>query len=106
MAHLVREARRRAGLTQAELARRAGVPQSTIGRIESGARVPSTALVERLSRAAGFEVRAGLGEPDPDVDSLFERTLGRAPRERLADATRAARLVLRGRRALRRARDG
>ncbi len=104
--HLVREARKRAGLTQAELARRAGVPQSTVGRIESGARVSSTALTERLLRAAGFELRVGLGEPDPGTDSLFERTLRRTPRQRLADATRAARFVLRGRLAVQRARDG
>ncbi len=104
--HLNREARKRAGLTQAELARRAGVPQSTVGRVESGARVPSTALAERLIRAAGFELRVGLGEPDPDTDSLFERTLRRTPRQRLADATRAARFVLRGRLAVQRARDG
>jgi len=103
---LVREARKRAGLTQAELARRAGVPQSTVGRIESGSRVPSTALAERLIRAAGYELRVGLGEPDPGTDSLFGRTLGRTPRQRLADATRAARFALRGRRAVRRARDG
>lgn len=102
MRDLIREARKRAGLTQAELAQRAGVPQSTVGRIESGARVPSTALTERLIRAAGFELRVGLGEPDPDTDSLFERTLRRTPRERMADATRAARFALRGRRAVRR----
>lgn len=104
--HLVREARTRAGFTQAELARRAGVPQSTIGRIESGARTPSTALLERLVRAAGFELRAGLGEPDPGTDSLFERALRRTPSARLADATRAARFALRGRRAMRKARGG
>ena len=104
--HMVREARRRAGLTQAQLAELAGVPQSTIGRIETGARVPSTALVERLIRAAGFEVRAGLGEPDPQTDSLFQRTLERSPRQRIADAARAARFVLRGRRAMRRAQRG
>jgi len=103
---LVREARKRAGLTQVELARRAGVPQSTVGRIESGARVPSAALVERLIRAAGFELRVGLGEPDPETDSLFERTLRRTPRQRLADATRAARFALRGRRAMQRAQRG
>ncbi len=104
MRHLVREARRRGGLSQAELAERAGVPQSTIGRIESGARMPSAALVDRVVRAAGFELRLGLGEPDPETDSLFERTLRRTPRQRLADATRAARFVLRGRRAVGRAR--
>jgi transcriptional regulator with XRE-family HTH domain len=102
--HLIREARRRAGLTQAELATRAGVPQSTIGRIESGARVPSTALAERLVRAAGYELRVGLGELDAETDSLFERTLERTPRQRIADAARVARFVLRGRRAIQRAR--
>lgn len=98
LVQLLREARKRAGLTQAELAARAGVPQSTIGRIETGARVPSTELLERLIRAAGFEIRVSLGELDPGTD--FERTLRRPPRERLADATRTARFVLRGRRSM------
>ena len=106
LVQLLREARKRAGLTQAELAARAGVPQSTVGRIETGARVPSTELLERLIRAAGFEIRAALGEPDPGTDSLFERTLRRSPRERLSDATRAARFVLRGRRSLTQRRPG
>ena len=97
---LVREARKRAGLTQAALAERAGVPQSTVSRIETGARVPSTDLVESLVHAAGFEVRVALGEPDPATESLFERTLRRTPDERLADATRAANFVLRGRASL------
>ncbi|MXZ72613.1 MAG: helix-turn-helix transcriptional regulator [Acidobacteria bacterium] len=99
--NLVREARKRAGLTQAELGRRAGVPQSTIARIESGARTPSTDMVERLVRAAGFEPRVTLGEPDPETVSLFSQTLRRTPAQRLADATRAARFVLRGRQQLR-----
>lgn len=99
--NLVREARKRAGLTQAELGRRAGVPQSSIARIESGARTPSTDMVERLVRAAGFEIRVGLGEPDPETASLLEQALRKTPAERVADATRAARFVLRGRRQLR-----
>ncbi len=97
---LVREARERAGLTQVVLAARAGVPQSTVARIESGAQTPSTEMVERLVRACGFEIRVELGEPDPGTLSLFERTLGRTPTERLTDATRAARFVLKGREAL------
>ena len=103
---LVREARKRAGLTQSALAERAGVPQSTIARIESGARAPSTDMVERLVHAAGFEIRVGLGEPDAGTASLFERTLSRTPDERLADATRAARFVLQGRKAMERRRGG
>jgi transcriptional regulator with XRE-family HTH domain len=93
-------------LTQAALAERAGVPKSTVGRIESGARTPSSELVERLVRAAGLEVTISLSVPDPGTDSMFERTLRRSPADRLADATRAARFVLRGRRALAAASDG
>jgi transcriptional regulator with XRE-family HTH domain len=106
IATIVREARRRAGLTQAELAERAGVPRSTVARIESGARTPSVELVERLVRAAGLEVTVALSEPDPGTASMFERTLRRTPAQRLADATRAARFVLRGRRELAAATDG
>ena len=106
ISNLVREARRRAGFTQAELAGRAGVPKSTVGRIESGARIPSTEMVERLVRAAGLDVSVSLSEPDPGTDSMFERTLRRSPAERLADATRVARFVLRGRREVASASDG
>lgn len=101
---LLSEARKRASLTQAELAKRAGVSRSTDCRIESGLRVPSTEPLERLIKAAGFELRVALGEPDPGTESLFERTLRRTPRERLADATRAERFVLRGRQSLSRKR--
>ena len=100
IASIVREARRRAGLSQAALAELAGVPKSTVGRIESGARTPSVDLVDRLVRAAGLELTVALSEPDPGTDSLFERSLRRTPAQRLADATRAARFVLRGRREL------
>lgn len=103
---LVREARQRARLTQAALGRRAGVPQSTIARIESGARTPSTDLVERLVRAAGFEIRVRLGEHDPGTASLLYQSLRRTPAERLADATRAARFVLRSRRQVQDGRRG
>ena len=103
---LVREARRRAGLTQAALAERARVPKSTVGRIESGTRIPSTEMVERLVRAAGLSVSVALSEPDPGTDSMFERTLRRSPAERLADATRVARFVLHGRREIKSALDG
>ena len=74
------------------------MPQSTVARIESGARTPSTDLVERLVRAAGFEIHLRLGEPDPGTASLFQRSLRRTPAERLSDAARSARFVLRGRR--------
>ena len=103
--NLVRQARKRAGLTQVALAKRADVAQSTIARIESGTRIPSTDMVERLVRATGLEIRVGLQEPDHETGSLLERALRRTPEERLADATRAARFVLRGRHAIQHADD-
>ena len=56
---LVRSARQRAGLSQVELGRRAGVTQSVISAYESGTRQPSLPTLERLIRATGseFDVR-------------------------------------------------
>jgi len=53
---LIREARRRAGMSEVELGRRAGVTQSVVSAYESGARQPSMPVLERLVRAAGSEL--------------------------------------------------
>ena len=53
---LVREARTRAGLTQAELARRVGTSQPAIARIEAGRSQPSFDRVVELLRACGFDL--------------------------------------------------
>jgi len=53
-AELIRDARIRAELTQAQLARRAGVTQSVISTYENGRREPSLAALQRLLLAAGF----------------------------------------------------
>jgi predicted nucleotidyltransferase/DNA-binding XRE family transcriptional regulator len=52
-AALVRQARASAGLSQSELARRAGTSQPAVARYESGAASPSVRTLERLVRAAG-----------------------------------------------------
>ena len=62
---LLRDARRRSGLTQAELARRAGVTQSVISAYESGARQPSLPTLARLVAATGLELAVGLRTPAP-----------------------------------------
>lgn len=64
IAGLVRRARRRADLSQRELARRIGVSAGTIGKIEAGRMVPSLDLSQRIFRAAGLflAVVAGNGE--------------------------------------------
>lgn len=53
---ILRGARRQAGLSQVELARRAGVTQSVVSAYESGARQPSVPTLERLVAATGFEL--------------------------------------------------
>lgn len=50
----IRPARQLAGLTQAELARRAGTTQSAIAAYESGARIPEHATLMRILHAAQF----------------------------------------------------
>lgn len=53
---LLREARLRAGLSQVELASRAGVTQSMVSAYESGSRQPSWPTLARLVLATGFEL--------------------------------------------------
>jgi len=47
----LKEVRTAAGLTQAELADRAGVSRKTINTVENGVFIPSTVLALRLARA-------------------------------------------------------
>jgi len=52
-ATLVHEAREHAGLSRKMLAKRAGVPVSTVSRIEDGEVDPTTTMLRRLLAAAG-----------------------------------------------------
>lgn len=54
----VRTERTRRGVSQSALARRTGVPQPAISRIEAGQEVPSLARFDRL--LAGLGLRAGV----------------------------------------------
>lgn len=53
----VRELRDRHGLSQAQLAYRAGTSQQALSRIEAGRSSPSIALLERLAAACGEELQ-------------------------------------------------
>ena len=53
----VTKARSRAGLSQAELARRMKTAQSTIARLESGRGRPSTRTLSRFAKATGHRLK-------------------------------------------------
>ena len=82
---LVREARRRAGLTQRELAERAGTTQSAIARLESGRTSPSFEQVERLVKLCGFSMIVRLMPYDDSHLVQAKANLRRSVDERIAN---------------------
>lgn len=64
---LLRVARRRKGLSQAELAERAGTNQPVISAYENGRRDPTTRTLRRLVAAAGGRLELRLGDEPPDI---------------------------------------
>lgn len=52
----LRELRRRASLTQAEVARRVGIPSTVLSAYECGRRQPSLETAGRIIDAIGFDV--------------------------------------------------
>lgn len=87
----IRFARLRAGLTQQELARRAGISQPALARIESGRISPRIVTAERILRECGMTLeampRAGAGIDRSTIRRMLELT----PSQRLALAAREAR---------------
>lgn len=89
----VREARRRAGLSQADLAARVGTTQSAIARVESGRTSPSLEYLTRLVRACGFDIQARLVPYEEEDWSLARGNLRLTPKERLRKMLATAELV-------------
>ncbi len=92
-ASLIREARLRAGLSQADLAARAGKPASAIGRWERAEVRPALETVVELVRAAGFELTFSLTPADPHDRVLVRRSLAQTPPERMAELVSAVRTL-------------
>ncbi|MER7707975.1 helix-turn-helix transcriptional regulator [Kitasatospora sp. NPDC097605] len=65
LARLLRDLRKRAGLSGDRLARRCGLSQSTISKIETGRKTPRLTEVESILRALGVPA-----EPAEDIMSL------------------------------------
>jgi transcriptional regulator with XRE-family HTH domain len=100
-AELLRQARTDAGLTQRELANRAGVPQPAIARIESGGVSPRVDTLDRLLAACGRQIsHAPAGsEVDPQDWAQAQDMLRRTPAQRLRYLESAARSIMALRRA-------
>jgi transcriptional regulator with XRE-family HTH domain len=64
---LIVQMRRTSDLSQAELARRAGIQPSVLSAYEHGRRQPSVAALARLAGAAGLELQIS---PLSDADAL------------------------------------
>jgi transcriptional regulator with XRE-family HTH domain len=99
-ARVLRQARRRAGFTQRELAEKAGVPQSQVAKIESGAVVPRVDTLDRLLEACG-EGLESLPRPGRGVDRTL-MTLDLKPAERARVAVESDRNVMEAMRRVRR----
>ncbi|HEX7059571.1 MAG TPA: helix-turn-helix transcriptional regulator [Solirubrobacterales bacterium] len=91
-ASLVEQIRRSSGLSQAELARRAGLPRSVLNVYLRGHREPGTEALLRIAAAGGIDLRLARRRPLVDADQAAERlvqvlelaeALPYRPRERL-----------------------
>jgi transcriptional regulator with XRE-family HTH domain len=82
-ATLLREARLRAGLSQAELADRAGKPRPHITRYEAGTVAPSLDALLELVRACGFDVSLDLVALDDSADEGIVELQQLSPERRL-----------------------
>ena len=84
-AQVIREARLRAGLTQAELADRLGRERAQVARWEIGAQEPSFANLRSVVEACGFAFRVEISEREetPELDAELIVSVPQAPQQRV-----------------------
>ncbi|HEX3511522.1 MAG TPA: helix-turn-helix domain-containing protein [Solirubrobacteraceae bacterium] len=81
---LLADARRRAGLTQAELARLLAISQAAVARLEQPQSNPRIATLDRALRATGARLVISAPEREPSLDeSLVRQQLALTPSQRL-----------------------
>jgi transcriptional regulator with XRE-family HTH domain len=85
---LIRSARSRASLSQADLAKALSTPRSQIARWEAGDVEPGFATVRRVLRACGFDLSMALVPFDPDAprEARLVELQRLTPKERLDQA--------------------
>ena len=81
-ADLIREARLRAGLTQAELSARTGTQRSVIARWEQGAVSPSFDNMLEVIEACGFELPLTLVPHDASLNQRLDKNRLLSPERR------------------------
>jgi transcriptional regulator with XRE-family HTH domain len=88
---LIRLARIKGALTQAQLANKAGVDQQVVSAYETGRREPTLPTLMKLLSAAGFELRLHLEPLDDHDDSLdaFLKTIPIESRNLIESASRS-----------------
>ena len=84
-AQVIREARLRAGLTQAELAARLGRERAQVARWEIGAQEPSFANLRSVVEACAFMLRVEIAEREetPELDAELIVSVPQAPQQRV-----------------------
>ena len=83
-AALIKDARGRAGLTQAELGRRMGISQAAVAKLEHQGANPTMATLEDAMWATGHRLVLDAEVRRPSVDeSLIRQHLELTPSERL-----------------------
>jgi len=81
---LLRNARTSAGLTQAQLARRLGVAQPVVARLESGSANPTVETLDRALHATGRRLTLATEPYRPAVDErLIRKHLDLTPSQRV-----------------------
>lgn len=83
---LLLEQRELRGLTQQQVARRAGITQATIARIERGRRAPTLLMVEAILTALDVQLALSTEPLDAHLDAAIAGLNQRSIADRIADA--------------------
>src|SRR5688500_2088088 len=96
--NLIKLARHDAGLSQREMARRAGTSQATLSAYEAGRKSPSLDTLARIVRAAGQDLRIHLAPYDDHDDWVRAYEANLPERVRTTQRKRQLELINRARR--------
>ena len=82
---MIREARLKAGLTQAELGERIGRDRAQVARWEIGGQQPSFENLQAVVQACGFVLKVEIAVPQetPALDGELKTSLLQAPQQRV-----------------------